>query len=474
MDRPNILYAIADDWSWPHAGAYGDRTVKTPAFDRVAREGILFSHAFCAAPTCTASRAAVVTGQDPHRLEESANLWSTLQAKFPVYPDVLEENGYFIGLTGKGWGPGSVEAGGRKRNPAGPQFGSFEAFLKQRPADSPFCFWFGSHRPHRSYEEGIGVKSGLKPETVEVPPFLPDAPEVRSDMLDYYHAVEAYDTEIAGLLESLDKHGLAENTLLVVTSDNGLPFPRAKCCLYDSGTRMPMAVRWPKMIAKPQTCDELIGFRDFGPTFLEAAGLKPLSEMTGVSFLDILDVSGFRCREASRVAQARNPETSQLTRKRRAVYLERERHTDRREGHKSYPSRAVRTHDYLYIRNLRPELWPSSDPESEASSPLIGRAFADIDGGPTKTLLLDRRDDPKIKPFYEMACAKRPAEELYDIKKDPWQLKNVGASSDYAEAKREMRGLLDEWMSSTGDPRAKGETDFWDKCAYFGGAPKKA
>lgn len=455
MDRPNILFAIADDWSWPHAGAYGDKTVKTPAFDRVAREGILFTHSFCAAPTCTASRAAVLTGQDPHRLEESANLWSLLQARFPVYPDVLEENGYFVGLTFKGWGPGSVEAGGRKRNPAGPQFANFEEFLKQKPNDAPFCYWFGSHYPHRPYVEGSGIKAGLRPETVEVPPYLPDTPEVRSDLLDYYEASQQYDAQIAGLLELLDRHGLAENTLLVVTGDNGLPFPRAKTNLYDSGTRMPLAVRWPKVIGKSGKCDELIGFRDFAPTFLEAAGLKPLTEMTGTSFLDILQ--------------------GKPGRKREAVYFERERHTDRREGHKSYPERAVRTKDFLYIRNLRPDLWPSSDPVSEESehSHIIGTSFTDIDGGPTKTLYLERRDDPRIKPFFEMACAKRPAEELYDIKRDPWQLTNVAEVPEYADAKRRMRGLLDEWMVSTNDPRAKGETDFWDKCPYIGQVKRK-
>lgn len=454
VNRPNIVFAIADDWSWPHAGVYGDKTVKTPAFDRVAREGLLFSSAFCAAPTCTASRAAVLTGQDPHRLEESANLWSLLQAKIPVYPDVLEENGYFIGLTGKGWGPGSVEAGGRKRNPAGPRFESFEEFLKQKPAGTPFCFWLGSQRPHRPYVEGTGLKSRLDIMSVEVPPFLPDTPEVRADLLDYYEAAQQYDSQIAGLLESLDKHELAENTLLVVTSDNGLPFPRAKCNLYDSGTRMPLAVRWPGVVKPGGVSDELIGFRDFAPTFLEVAGLRPLTEMTGTSFLDIL-----RGEQAS---------------KRHAVFFERERHTDRREGKKSYPSRAVRTREFLYIRNLRPDLWPSSDPQSEESDSLIGRAFADIDGGPTKTVILNGQDDPKITQFFDMACAKRPEEELYDIANDPWQLKNVADLPEYAAAKRKMRALLDDWMTSTNDPRAKGETDFWDKCPYFGQPVKKA
>lgn len=449
--RPNILFAIADDWSWPHAGIYGDRTIKTPNFDRVAREGVLFSHAFCAAPTCTASRGAVLTGQAPHRLREGANLWSMLPKDIPVYPDMLEQEGYFVGLQGKGWGPGSVEAAGRARNPAGPQFASFEEFLKHVPDDKPFCFWFGSYRPHRAYQEGAGLKAGLKPETVETPPFLPDTPEVRSDMLDYYQAAQRYDAEVGVLLEALEKCGRAENTLVVVTSDNGLPFPRAKCNLYDSGTRMPMAIRWPGVAEAGGKCDELIGFTDFAPTFLEVAGLRPLSEMTGTSFLDILQGRRSAPREA--------------------VFTEKERHTDRREGSKSYPMRAVRTKEFLYIRNLRPDLWPAGDPPSGETETdqdaLVRGGYGDIDGSPTKKVVVERRDDPKIAPFFERACAKRPEEELYDLASDPWQMENVAGKPDYAEARKKMRERLDEWMRSTADPRALGETDFWDKAEYI-------
>lgn len=446
MDRPNILFAIADDWSWPHAGAYGDRVVKTPAFDRVAKEGVLFTHSFCAAPTCTASRGAVLTGQCAHRLEEGANLWSILPKHFGVYPDMLEDAGYFIGETGKGWGPGSVEAGGRARNPAGPHFKSFREFLRARPSDKPFCFWFGSLKPHRPYTKGSGLKAGMKAEDVSVPPFLPDTREVREDILDYYQEAVEYDTEVAGLLDELDKAGLAENTLVVVTSDNGLPFPRAKCNLYDSGTRMPLAVRWPAKVKGGRTEDGFISHTDFAPTFLEAAGLKPPPDMTGRSFLDLL-VSG---RSSGRDR----------------VFFERERHTDRREGKKSYPMRGVRTKDFLYIRNLRPNLWPAGDPQHDAPEPIYGGGFSDIDSSPSKTVILDRRDDPKTKRFFEMSCVKRPEEELYDVRKDPWQLENVADKPEYAEAKRTMRAMLDEWMRTTADPRAKGETDFWDKCPY--------
>lgn len=449
--RPNILFIIADDWSWPHAGAYGDRVVATPNFDRVAREGILFSNAFCAAPTCTASRGAVLTGQAPHRLKEGANLWSTLRAEFAVYPDILEKAGYAVGFTGKGWGPGSVEAGGRTRNAAGPSFKSFDEFLEQVPGDRPFCFWFGSLRPHRAYQAGQGLKAGLKIEDVKVPPYLPDTPEVRSDILDYYQAVQDYDAQVGTLLDTLDRSGRSESTLVVVTSDNGMPFPRAKCNLYDSGTRMPLAIRWPDRIEAGRRCDELIGFTDFAPTFLKATGLQPLPEMTGRSFLDILDNKSDGNRDA--------------------VFTEKERHTDRRRGAKSYPMRAVRTREYLYIRNLRPNLWPAGDPPrdvDEADADILVRGgYGDIDASPSKNVIVSRQDDPEIRPFFERACAKRPQEELYDLIKDPWQLENVANSPDYAQARQKMRSLLDEWMMNTADPRAHGETDFWDKAEYI-------
>src|SRR5688572_6498052 len=172
--RPNILVCIADDWAWPHASAYGDKVVRTPNFDRVAREGMLFTHAFSAAPSCTPSRAAILTGRYPHQLEEGSALWGFLPKKFAVYPDLLEKSGYKIGAMRKGWGPGNFQAGGFTRNPAGPNFPNFGAFLKSVPTNMPFSFWFGSSDPHRPYERGSGAAAGLKAHDVSVPPFFPD------------------------------------------------------------------------------------------------------------------------------------------------------------------------------------------------------------------------------------------------------------------------------------------------------------
>lgn len=447
-ERPNILFAVADDWSYPHAGVYGDRCVRTPTFDRLAKDSVLFTHVFCVSPSCTPSRGAMLSGQTIHRLEDGGNLWGSLPKRIAVYPDLLESAGYVVGLTGKGWGPGDFKPGGWKRNPAGPTFKGFAEFLKTVPADRPFCYWFGSRYPHRPYPEGSGAKSGLKLADVTVPPYLPDTPEVRSDILDYYLAVQRFDEELAQLLTTLAGSGRAANTMLVIIGDNGWPFPRAKANLYDAGTRLPLLVRWPAQIKGGRRLDDFISFTDFAPTFLEAAGLTPPAEMTGKSFLDLL---------RGQPAQGRD-----------RVYLARERHANVRKGDLSYPVRGVRTRSFLYLRNLRPERWPAGDPETYFA---VG-PFGDIDPGPAKELLLTRRDDKAIKRFFDLACAKRPAEELYDLATDPYQLTNVAGQPQYAEAQRTLRADLDRWMAETGDPRTRPDDDRWDHYRYFGGPVK--
>jgi arylsulfatase A-like enzyme len=448
-NMPNILLAVADDWSWPHAGVYGDKVNKTPVFDRFAASGALFTHSFCVSPSCTPSRAAMLTGQTIHRLEDGGNLWGTLPKKFATYADLLEAAGYHLGHTGKAWGPGDFKPGGWTRNPAGPQFKNFEEFLKSIPEDKSFCFWYGSRNPHRPYEKGSGVKAGMKLEDVVVPPYLPDTPEVRGDILDYYVAVQKFDQEVGELLKLLKEYGKENNTLVVITSDNGLPFPRAKANLYDAGTRMPLAVRWPGKVKAGRKIEDFISHTDFAPTFLEAAGLKVPATMTGRSFLGLL--------------------TGAKSEGRDRVFVERERHANVRKGDLSYPVRGIRTREFLYLRNLRPDRWPAGDPETYLA---VG-PFGDIDGGPSKDVLLNRRQDKDIARFFELACGKRPAEELYDLAKDPWQLSNLVDKKEYADAKEKLSKELDRWMKDTADPRASSDADPWDKYPYYGPPIKK-
>jgi arylsulfatase A-like enzyme len=442
--RPNILFCTADDWAWPHASIYGDKVVKTPNFDRVAREGVLFTHTFSAAPSCTPSRAAILTGQSPHRLREGGNLHGFLPQEFSVYPDLLEQAGYVVGFTGKGWGPGNFKAGGRERNPAGPAFKSFAEFLKTVPADKPFCFWFGSQDPHRPYEKGAGIAAGMKPEEVIVPAYLPDTSEIRSDILDYYFEVQRFDRDVGTILEALAEAGKFENTLVVISGDNGWPFPRSKANLYDSGTRQPMAIRWPAKLKGGRTLDAFVNLADLAPTFLEAARLKPLPEMTGQSLLPLL---------AGRTQKGRD-----------AVFVERERHANVRKGDLGYPARAVRTKDFLYIRNFRPDRWPAGDPEKWFS---VG-PFGDCDGSPSKDCILNHRNETAFAKFFQLDFEKRPAEELYDLTRDPDQVSNVADRAEYAAAKKKLRASLDQWMKDTKDPRAKGDEDPWDHYPYFG------
>jgi len=449
--RPNILLVISDDQSWAHTGAAGDPYVRTPAFDRVAHEGVLFTHAFCAAPSCAPSRAALLTGQEIWRLEQGANMRSHLPRKFAVYPELLEAAGYQAGYTGKGWGPGLLRSSGgyavpdnqaRDRNPAGDQYKSFGEFLSRRRAGAPFCFWYGSTNPHRPFQHDANAAAGREA-ALKVPPFLPDCAEVRADLADYYAEVESFDRELAGLLRALDQVGLGGNTVVAVTSDNGMGgFPRAKCNLYDYGVRMPLAIRWPDRVKGGRVVEDFVSLTDLAPTFLACGGVHAPPETTGSSLLNLL-LSG----RSGRVEQKRN-----------RVFTARERHSPTRENGVGYPCRAIRTYDFLCIRNYAVERWPAGDPPGAA----------DVDASPTRDYMIRHRDDPRVQPYFRLAFAKRPAEELYDLKKDPAQMENVAGHPAYARIQRRLARELDEYLKQTRDPRALGDGSVFDRYPFWG------
>lgn len=453
---PNILVAIADDWSWPHAGAYGDAIVETPSFDTLAREGILFDQAFVSSPSCTPSRAAILTGQWHWRLRESANLWSTLSAEFPVYPDLLEDAGYFVGYSGKGWGPGRIEPGGRTRNPAGPSFSEFQAFLQQRPPDVPFCFWFGSSDPHRPYDTNSGAAAGIPTEQIKVPPFLPESRETRNDLADYYLEVQHFDRQVGRLVSELQQRGELDTTIIVVTSDNGMPFPRAKASLYDSGTRVPLLIRWGGRVSGPRRIEDFVSLIDLAPTFLEAAQVAVPEQMTGRSLLPLLVST-----QSGRIEPERDH-----------VFTGKERHVPCQEHPDmgGTPMRAIRTFDFLYIQNFRPDRWPAGTPHDDLAA-FDGSWYGDTDNGPSKSYIIDRCTEPDVRRFYEAAFEKRPARELYDLRTDPAQLRNLAGEAGYADVEEALRLRLEDGLRSTGDPRVRGEGTTFDQYPYYGGTP---
>ena len=246
---PNILFVISDDQSWRDTGIGGERTVRTPAFDRIAREGGRFTHAFCASPSCTPSRSAVRTGRHLGQIGKAGVLSGTLPHEFPVFPHLLPAAGYNTGFTGKGRGPGEWPAGGLTRHPLG---------REKRLAD------------------------------VTVPPDWPDTAEVRRDLLDYAREIDWFDAQLAKMIAQLETLGELEHTLVVVTSDNGMPLPRAKTIRCDPGVRMPFAVRWPGRIPAGRVVDDFVRHLDFAPTFLEAAGADAPAAFTGRSLLPLL------------------------------------------------------------------------------------------------------------------------------------------------------------------------------------------
>lgn len=454
--RPNILFVIADDWSYPHPNAEGHTWIKTPAFDRVAREGVRFTNCFTSNPKCSPSRATILTGRNSWQLKEAVNHYSIFPTEFPVYPSLLEKAGYFTGFTGKGWGPGDFKSTGWEHNPAGRPFErftlkppysgisnkdytrNFEYFLGQKPKDAPFCFWLGGHEPHRGYEQGSGERAGRSPADVKLPSYYPDNRIIRSDMLDYALEVEWFDRHLGQVLKKLEDLGELDNTFVVVTSDNGMPFPRAKGQIYDHSFHLPMAIRWGKQIPGGRVVDDFINFRDFAPTFMELAGLKPAPTMTGRSFLDVL-----RSGKSGVVDATRN-----------VMLIGKERHDLGRPYDQGYPIRAIRTPEYLYIRNYEPDRWPVGNPET---------GYRNCDDGPSKGFLLSNFNE-----FYRMSFGKRPAEELYALKKDPDAVNNVAPETDYAKIKRDLRDRMETMLRAEGDPRALGNAAFFDTIEYTG------
>ncbi len=456
---PNILFAIADDWGWPHAGAYGDPVVQTPAFDRLASEGILFHHAYISSPSCTPSRNAILTGQFHWRLGPGANLWSTLDPATPVYPLLLEDAGYLIGRFRKSWGPGDIS--NWERHPAGHDYtqSGFAAFMAERSDDQPFCFWLGTNDPHRPYQAGTGAESGINPADIRLFECFPDHEIVRSDVADYYFEVQRFDKLVADAIRILEKHEELENTIIVMTGDHGMPFPRCKSNNYDTGARIPLAIRWGKGIKNPgRALDDFISTTDLAPTFLELAGLEVPEVMTGQSFTNLFSSD----KEGKVDLELRS-----------YVLHGKERHVPAQEEDMGgYPVRAIRTHDYLYIRNFQEERWPSGTPNyKEAAIPYCW--LGDCDNGATKSYMVEYKEKDELHlKLYNLAFGKRPAEELYDCKKDPEQLVNVADDPAYADVKGKLATQLMEQLLATGDPRASGGGEEFDLVPYLGRGPR--
>ncbi len=467
--RPNMVVFITDDESWLERSIYGWSHIPTPNFDRVAGGGILFTHGYTSAPSCAPSRASLLTGRNFWELEEGAFIQAWIPGKFPLLPDLMEAGGYHVGYTGKGWGPGLVPDSIRSRNPAGKAYnsvkrenqepgirdidyaGNFKAFLDENSAEKPFWFWVGAIEPHTPYGDEnykrLASKYGVKQEDIKVPGFIPDTPGVRRMRGNMLYEVCHADEDLGRIMDILKEHGNIENTLLIVTSDNGTQIPRSKANVYDWGLHEPMAMMWPARIKAGRKVDDFVNFIDLAPTMLEAAGLTIPSDMSGRSLMDI-----FSSEASGQVDPSRIWTTGGL------------------EWHGEFDpvnraARMIRDERYQYIVNYGTgSIYGKPTPEKRLPDSEFEQT---AHTGSIKDLLEKHADHPKIKPFIPLLTQPRPKEELYDCQEDPWQLNNLAGSPEHASIKEKLKARLEAYQRQTRDPRITGDMEIFKRTRAF-------
>ena len=421
VSPPNILLFTADDAGWSSLGSFGGRVVPTPALDGLAAQGMRFEHAHITTSVCTPSRAVMLTGRHP--LRNGGYGFNAIHDAVPTLPELLHTAGYFTGIFGKATvitaGPyfkGSWDTGcdifGAASRAAATSFGAVtrHVFDSARRQGKPFFLMLNSTDPHRPL-----ATPELDPATIPVPAFLPDLPEIRRELAQYYASIRRLDASVGECLRALDELGAAKDTLVVFLSDNGMPFPFAKATCYLHGTRTPLIVRWPGRI-KAGSVDRmhLLGMVDLAPTLLAAAGLPPPEDADGRSFLPVLRGEEQAGRDV--VFTEYNPSHS----------------------HKHFV-RAAQDRRFLYIFNpwvggdvtytradvFQREVWVALQ-KATAADPAIAQRFA----------------------FYE----RRVVEEFYDTQADPDCLHNLIAEPTHAASIERLTEELRAQLRRLGDP----------------------
>lgn len=417
-DPPNFILFITDDISQEDLSCYGG-PVPVPNHERLAASGMLFSNAYVTASSCSPSRSSIITSRYPHN-HGAPELHMPLPSGARKFPGQLRRSGYYSVLNGKN----HMTYDGRRQNDAllkdafdqvmkgGEPSGSEEWIdvMRSRPTDQPFFFWFSSHDAHRNWQ--INEKAPLfSPEEVVIPPYLFDGPETRRDLADYYHEVARTDYYLGLLLDEVERQGIADRTYIILTSDNGRPFPRSKATLYDSGTKVPFLISGPGIPAGTRS-SSLISLMDIGPAVLELAGVPVPDRFQGVSVLPVL----------------KDPEAVV----RDYVFAEQNWHV-----HPAH-ERMVRYKNWMYIRNNR-HTEQSLRPESSDRFP----AGKELRAAEKQGILKPEQRDIFLKP--------RPFEQLYQVDRDPHQLQNLSASPEYDPVLKELRAVMDAWIEETGD-----------------------
>lgn len=422
--RPNFIIFIADDVSWNDFACYGNPEVSTPNIDQLAAGGMRCTHTFLTASSCSPSRISILTGRYPHNTG-AAELHTSPSRKWSTFASELKGAGYYTAQAGK-WHMGELIREGfdlvhdKENGDGGESY--WVSLVENRPQDKPFCMWMAAHDAHRVWgpNDFSGTHQAGK---INPPPFLVDGDSTRKDLAKYYDEISRFDHHIGKVVEKLKEQGAYENTFIIVMADNGMPFPRAKTRVYDSGMRTPFVLHWPIGITKSGTvCGAMLSVIDIGPTLLDLAGIEKVPSFQGRSFAHLLN----------------NPEESF----RGYVFAEHNWHDY--EAHE----RMVRSRDFMYILNSRPQ-FPNQGPADSNRS----LSFEELKKQRDKGLLTPAQADVFLAP--------RPHEELFDCRSDKMQLVNIASLPDYQQKKAEMREILEWWMDSTGDSVPKELTPDW-------------
>ena len=486
--------------------------VETPNIDSVARRGVTFTRAFVGSPSCTPCRSSLMSGRHFWQTGRASILINARwDGTIPTWPERLRQSGYHIGLTHKAWSPGepkdAMYGGDRSQyRPAGGMdnhFGqdamrmirrgravdevratfrdrvrrNFTAFLDDRNDDSrPFHYFYGPMNVHRKYEPGSGrALWNLDPDDLRgrMPPYLPDVVTVREDLTDYVGEVMAFDTAVGVIVDEIRSRGLTDQTVVIISGDHGPPgFPHGKCNLYDFGTSVALIVAGPD-VRTGEWADDPVCLPQLCPTILEMTGADPIEGLPNRSLVDVLTVGGqtessdtpVDGTDVPKNGSDVEPDNGQDVDPRTApaVFFGRERHVgNARADYRPYPQRAIRTSDHLFIINFRSDRWPLGDPyrlngDNPPTFDEVARdtrvTVPDEDAGPTKAAIITGRDAPEMRPFFQHAYGKRPGEELYDLRRDPHQMRNVVAADGYADTADVLRRRLMDELRRTDDPR---------------------
>jgi N-sulfoglucosamine sulfohydrolase len=437
--RPNILFILSDDQSVPHAGCYGEKAIKTPNLDRFASQGMCFDKQFCGAPQCVPSRATFMTGRSPVAVRIS-RFSSPLPADVPALPDLLRTSGYYAGICRRTFhldGPGAMGPVTRYVFERHPELRTFaqrvdfldrnspraqtvpivSQFLDEVPAGKPFFLWISFNDPHHPWDRNA-IPEPHDPQQIAVPPYLPDLPEVRSDLARYYDEIARMDEEFQWVMDVLAKRGLTTNTLVMFLGDNGYAFPHGKGSLYDPGLNTPLLVRWPGKIKPGTRSSELISGEDVAPTLLEAAGAPAPKTLSGRSFLKLLLGEPFEARQY--------------------IFAERGPHgqgtfNENTKANTFDQSRCVRSKQFKLIYNCTPH-----------------QVYAPVDSGGDSywRRITALHTEGKLAPEFERAyfTSPRPVYELYDLNTDPGELTNLAGQPPYRQVERQLKVALQEKM----------------------------